>query len=288
MLLDYTGFSVKLVTVETLSGVALERSMTLVAAPNLARIPAGDFLMGADGAEADERPVHRVTLGEFLISRFPVTNDEYARFIRATGRPAPSISELPLIASGGRDLMFKELAAPYVWRDGNPPAGHGSHPVVLVGYADALAYCEWSSKTTGHAVRLPTEAEWEKAARGGAEGHRYPWGDEFDPTSCCYLADAAVKRQRGTRPTGTYPPNAYGLCDMIGNVWEWVSDWYSADYYSLGEFLDPGGPHAGSQRIVRGGSWVTDDISMLRCSYRHKVPPDTYAYSVGFRIACRV
>ena len=113
--------------------------MKHVAAPNLAIIPAGDFLMGADGAEADERPVHRVTLGEYLISRFPVTNDEYARFIRATGRPAPSIGELPLIASGGRDVLFKELAAPYVWRDGNPPAGHGSHPVVLVGYADAVA-----------------------------------------------------------------------------------------------------------------------------------------------------
>ena len=121
-----------------------------------------------------------------------------------------------------------------------------------------------------------------------SNGTRYPWGDEFDPTRCNYLSDAAVKRQRGTRPTGTYPPNAFGLCDMIGNVWEWVSDWYGADYYSLGEFRDPGGPHAGSLRIVRGGSWVTEDISMLRCSYRHKVPPDTYAYSVGFRIASSV
>ena len=262
--------------------------MTLVAAPNLARIPAGDFLMGADGAEADERPVHRVTVGEFLIGRFPVTNDEYAKFIRATGHAAPSIDALPLIASGGRDVAFRELAAPYVWQDGHPPPAHGNHPVVLVRYADAVAYCQWSSEIAGRTVRLPTEAEWEKAARGGVEGTRYPWGDEFDPTHCNYLADAAIKHQRGTRPTGTYPPNAFGLCDMIGNVWEWVSDWYSADYYSLGEFRDPGGPHAGSLRIVRGGSWVTEDISMLRSSYRHKVPLDTYAYSVGFRIACSV
>jgi formylglycine-generating enzyme required for sulfatase activity len=260
--------------------------MTLVAAPNLARIPAGDFLMGAADAEADERPVHRVTVGEFLIGRFPVTNDEYARFVRATGHPAPSVSELPLVASGGRDDAFRELAAPYVWQNAHPPPAHGNHPVVLVRYADALAYCMWFSETIRRVVRLPTEAEWEKAARGGAEGNRYPWGNDFDPTCCSYLADAAVKRQRGTRPTGTYPPNAFGLCDMIGNVWEWVSDWYGADYYSLGESLDPSGPPAGSLRIVRGGSWVTEDISMLRSSYRHKVPPDTYAYSVGFRIAC--
>ena len=95
---------------------------------------------------------------------------------------------------------------------------------------------------------------------------------------------AAVKRQRGTRPTGTYPPNGYGLYDMIGNAWEWVSDWYSADYYSSGDVRDPRGPAMGNMRIVRGGSWVNDDVAMLTCAYRHKVPPDTYAHSVGFRI----
>jgi sulfatase modifying factor 1 len=286
MLLDYTGFLTKFVTAEAQPGVAFERLMTPVAAPNLARIPAGDFLMGAADAEVDERPVHRVSVGEFFIGRFPVTNDEYARFVRATGYPAPSVRELPLVASGGRDELFKELADPYVWQDGRPPPAHGNHPVVLIRYDDAIAYCAWSSETLGRAVRLPTEAEWEKAARGGADGNRFPWGKEFDPSACNFLPDAAVKRQRGTRPTGTYPPNAYGLCDVIGNVWEWVADWYEEDYYSLGDVRDPGGPEAGSLRIVRGGSWVTDDISMLRCSYRHKVPPDTYAYSIGFRIAC--
>jgi sulfatase modifying factor 1 len=258
----------------------------LLAAPDLARIPAGDFLMGAADAEVDERPVHRVSLGEFFIGRFPVTNDEYARFVRATGYPAPSVRELPLIASSGRDHMFRELAEPYVWHDGQPPSAHGNHPVVLVRYDDATAYCEWSAKATGRAIRLPTEAEWEKAARGGSDGNRFPWGKEFDPAGCNHLLDAALKHQRGTRPTGTYPPNAYGLCDVIGNVWEWVADWYAADYYGLGDVRDPGGPDVGSLRIVRGGSWVTDDIAMLRCSHRHKVPPDTYAYSIGFRVAC--
>jgi len=265
---------------------APEGMMTLATTPNLARIPAGDFLMGAPDFEQDERPVHRVFVSEFFISRFAVTQDEYARFIRETGYPAPSIRGLPLVTLGGRDSMFRELAAPYVWEDGTPPAGHGGHPVVLARYEDALAYCRWLSDSLGRAVRLPTEAEWEKAARGGLEGQRYPWGDDIESSRCNYLTDPSIKRERGTRPTGTYSPNAYGLYDMAGNVWEWVSDWYSADYYGLGEMRDPQGLASGSMRIVRGGSWVNDDVSMLRCAYRHKVPPDTYAHSIGFRIVC--
>ena len=242
--------------------------------------------MGAADADADERPVHRVYLSEFFVGRFAVTNDEYARFVRATGYPAPSVRELPLIASGGRDLIFKELAAPYVWQDHNPPAGHGSHPVVLVSFDDAMAYCRWLSEAIGRVARLPTEAEWEKAARGGVEGRRYPWSDQIDASRGNYLDDPSAKRQRGTRPTGTYPPNAFGLCDVIGNVWEWVSDWYGAEYYGGGDMNDPTGPDSGSMRVVRGGSWVNDDVKMLRCAYRHKVPPDTYAYSIGFRVVC--
>jgi len=254
--------------------------------PNLARIPAGDFLMGAADAEDDERPVHRVFVSEFFIGRYPVTQDEYARFLRATGHVAPAIRDLPLITGGGRDTLFRELAAPYVWSGDQPPHGHGGHPVVLVTYDDAVAYCAWLSSELGRTARLPTEAEWERAARAGVDGLRYPWGNDIDPSRGNYLTDAAAKRQRGTRPTGTYAPNAFGLYDVIGNVWEWVADWYSSDYYGMGEMRDPRGPDSGTMRIVRGGSWVNDDIAMLRCAYRHKVPPDTYAYSVGFRIVC--
>jgi formylglycine-generating enzyme len=260
--------------------------MTLATPPDLARIPAGDFLMGTSNAQDDERPVHRVYMSEFFIGRFPVTNDEYARFIQETGHRAPSIRELPLIASGARDGLFTELAAAYEWKDGHPPAGHGSHPVVLVPHDDALAYCRWLSDALGRLARLPTEAEWEKAARGGTDGQKYPWGDDIDPSRGNYLADPAVKNERGTRPTGTYPPNAYGLYDMAGNVWEWVSDWYASDYYSISDSRNPRGPESGSMRIVRGGSWVNEDVGMLRCAYRHQVPPDTYAHSVGFRIVC--
>jgi formylglycine-generating enzyme required for sulfatase activity len=242
--------------------------------------------MGAADGEDDERPVHRVFVSEFFIARHQVTNDEYARFVRDTGYPPPSIRNLPLVASGDRDSMFRQLAAPYVWDGPSPPSGRGSHPVVLVGYDDALAYCDWLTGGLGRRVRLPTEAEWEKAARGGVDGLRYPWGNEIDPSQANFLPDAASKRSRGTRPTGTYPPNGYGICDVIGNVWEWVSDWYASDYYGLGDTRDPRGPGSGQMRIVRGGSWVNDDAAMLRCAYRHKVPPDTYAYSIGLRVVC--
>jgi formylglycine-generating enzyme required for sulfatase activity len=242
--------------------------------------------MGAADAEEDERPVHRLYLSEFFIGRFPVTHDEYARFVHATGYPAPVIRDLPLITLGGRDAIFRELAASYVWQSDQPPVGHGNHPVVLVRHEDVVAYCQWLSESIGRPVRLPTEAEWEKAARAGTDGLRYPWGNDIDPSRCHLLTDPSIKHQCGTRPTGTYPPNAYGLFDVCGNVWEWVSDWYSAVYYGLGEMRDPRGPESGNMRIVRGGSWVNDDVSMLRCAYRHKVPPDTYAYSIGFRIVC--
>jgi formylglycine-generating enzyme len=242
--------------------------------------------MGASDADEDERPVHRVFVGEFFIGRHQVTNDDYARFVRATGYPPPSVRALPLIASGDRDSLFRELALPYVWEGSDPPPGRGSHPVVLVRYEDAIAYCGWLSATIERTVRLPTEAEWERAARGGIDGQRYPWGNEIGPAHGNFLTDPAAKRQRGTRPTGTYPPNGYGLYDISGNVWEWVSDWYAEDYYDNSNSHDPGGPKMGTMRIVRGGSWVNDDVSMLRCAYRHKVPSDTYAYSIGFRIVC--
>jgi len=256
------------------------------APPHLARIPAGDFLMGSSDAEDDERPVHRVYVSEFFIGRYPISQDEYARFVRATGHPAPAIRGLPLIAAGGRDSTFRELAAAYVWEESSPPAGRGTHPVVLVRYDDAVEYCAWLSKELSRVVRLPTEAEWEKAARGGVEGQRYPWGRDIDATRSNFLTDPNAKRQRGTRPTGTFAPNGYGLYDVCGNVWEWVSDWYGPDYYGQGAERDPRGADYGNMRIVRGGSWVNDDVSMLRCAYRHKVPPDTYAYSVGFRVVC--
>ena len=250
----------------------------------VARIPAGEFIMGADDGDDDERPAHRAYLDEFFIGVHPVTNDEYARFVRETGHPSPAVREAPLMVPRDGEQAFRELAASYAWRDGHPPGGRGGHPVTLVTIDDALSYCGWLAAGTGKPIRLPTEAEWERGSRGTVAHGRYPWGDELDPSCANFLADPAEKRQRGTVPVGSYPPNGFQLFDMAGNVWQWVSDWYAPDYYERSQYLNPQGPDYGTLRIIRGGAWVSEG-SYLRCAHRHKVPEDSYSYSIGFRIA---
>ena len=166
------------------------------------------------------------------------------------------------------------------------PAARLDHPVTLVRWDDAFAYCAWLSNETGRLVRLPTEAEWEKAARGGLEGKRYPWGDRLDRNMANFLTDPSQKNSQGTTQCRTYPPNGYGLFDMAGNVWEWISDWYDPHYYDISPLTSPAGPREGNLRLLRGGSWLVADVRMLACSHRHKVPPDTYSYGIGFRIVC--
>ena len=251
----------------------------------VARIPAGEFTIGADDGEEDERPPHKAYLDEFFIGTYPVTNAEYEQFVGETGHPSPAFRALPLMVSGDHEAEFLSLAKPYFWNDRTPPVGRDRHPVTLVGFEDALAYCSWLAGKTGSPVRLPTEAEWERAARGSLEGKRYPWGDTLDPECAHFLPQAGLKAERGTAEVGKYPPNGFQLFDMAGNVWEWVSDWYAPNYYSRAQFLNPQGPESGLMRIVRGGAWVNAEGRYLRCAYRHRVPPDTYAYSIGFRIA---
>ncbi|MEZ5418576.1 MAG: formylglycine-generating enzyme family protein [Vicinamibacterales bacterium] len=253
--------------------------------PRFVEIPAGEFVMGAPDGEDDERPVRRVTLDRFFIGTHAVTNAQYAEFVRNTGHRAPDVRDLPSFVAASAEAAFRELASPYIWRGGDLPRDRGTHPVTLVTHADAVAYCVWLGTRLGRAVRLPSEAEWERAARGGIDHRRYPWGDEIDPSRSNFLPDVALKRMRGTRPVGTFPPNPFGLYDASGNVWEWVADWYAPDAYATQGAVNPPGPVAGTMRVLRGGSWVTHDVLQLRCAYRHKVPPDTYAYSVGFRVA---
>jgi len=247
-------------------------------------VPAGAFEMG-DGAGdglTREGPAHVVELDAFYIGKFEVTNAQWRRF-----RDDPGYDD-PKLWPDGRVMPKTQI--PY-WTQGQNHGGgtpdSDDYPVLGVNWDGATAYCRWLSAKTGKTYRLPTEAEWEKAARGGVDGQRYPWGDdEPDASRCHFLVDPPAKRQRGTRPTGTFPPNAYGLYDVSGNVWEWVADWYVSDYYGASEVRDPRGPDSGATRIVRGGAWVTEDRRMLRCAWRHIVPPDTYSYSLGFRIAC--
>ncbi|MGH9411967.1 MAG: formylglycine-generating enzyme family protein [Vicinamibacterales bacterium] len=258
-------------------------------APELALIPAGEFIMGSDEADEDERPAHRVHVDDFFMAVQPVTNAEYARFVSDTGHRVPAIYEPPLVASAGgpeRERAFRQMGAPYVWHDGAPQEDRRDHPVTLVRYEDATAYCRWLTAQLGRPFRLPTEAEWEKAARGGAESKRYPWGDRLDRNMANFLVDPALKSTHGTVPVRSYPPNGFGLFDMAGNVWEWVHDWYDAGTSAVPDARNPTGPPTGQLRLMRGGSWIVADVRMLTCSHRHKVPPDTYSYSIGFRVAC--
>ena len=258
-------------------------------APELALIPAGEYLMGSEDAEEDERPVHRVHVDDFLLAVQPVTHSDYARFVHDTGHRAPAVYEAPIVVKAGgadREQTFRQTAAAYVWQDGMPPADRADHPVTLVRYEDAVAYCAWLSERTRRKFRLPTEAEWEKAARGGAESKRYPWGDRLDRNMANFLVDPAQKPTHGTTRCRSFPANAFGLFDMAGNIWEWVNDWYDPRYYASSPPRNPAGPPHGHLRVVRGGSWLVADVRMLSCSHRHKVPPDTYSYGIGFRVAC--
>jgi len=153
------------------------------------------------------------------------------------------------------------------------PFNDPEQPVVGVSWFEAAAYCDWLSRVSGRRVRLPTEAEWECAARGGAEGMHYPWGDEFPPQD-----DAA-----GPRPVGRRMPNAYGLYDICENVHEWCSDWYAADYYAVSPERNPRGPDNGLRRVSRGGSW-RHQIKFSRCAARSSIPPEFRYADYGFRV----
>lgn len=251
----------------------------------VARITAGEFVMGAEDGEDDERPLHRAYVDDFAIGAFPVTNADYAQFVHDTGHVSPGIRALPMMVSSALETDFRSLASSYFWNNSTPPAGRERHPVTLVGFEDAAAYCAWLAVRTGLPVRLPTEAEWERAARGGLESKRFPWGDTLDASRAHFLPTASAKAQCGTAAVGSYPPNGFDVYDVAGNVWEWVSDWYSPSYYERAQYVNPQGPEGGTLRIVRGGAWVNADGGYLRCAYRHKVPPDSYSYSIGFRIA---
>ena len=261
------------------------RSELLV--PETAVVPGGPFLMGSDDGEEDERPAHLMDLDEFRIGVQPITNAEYARFVRERGHRPPGLHELPLVVragSGDRQDVFRRTSEPYVWRNGEPPRERLDHPVTLVAWDDAAAYCAWLSTVTGRTFRLPTEAEWEKACRGGLRGQRYPWGERFENAMVNFLDEPANRDARGTTPCRAFPSNGYGLFDMAGNVWEWVKDWYAPDTYAAPHRSNPSGPASGRLRVVRGGGWLSADVRMLRCSHRHKVPADTYTYAVGFRV----
>jgi sulfatase modifying factor 1 len=230
-------------------------------------IPSGEFQMGSEWGDDNERPAHRVYLDVYYIDVYEVTNELYARFLSDIGIQEEGV-ESWLDAS---HIIFQSGSG---WVTDQSCA---DHPVVMVSWYGAKAFCEWRG------AHLPTEAEWEKAARGGLEGKLYPWGDAL-PVHTIGMENGAQFGDRGdtTVPVGSFGPNGYGLYDMAGNVIELVADWYMVDYYSVSPFENPKGPTISDTRVIRGGSWVNDAYG-LRVSSRWWVYPYSTYTNYGFR-----
>ena len=224
--------------------------------PLLVSVPAAWFLMGSDSGQDCERPVHRVWIDAFLVAATQVTNSEYEHFVRAAAWEPPPF-----------------------WQD--PSFNQPHQPVTGVSWFDADRYCQWLSSQTGRAYRLPTEAEWERAARGDFEQQEYPWGNE-PPQS---FPDYAARWQNGPEPVARYAPNSFGLYNICDNVHEWCSDWYDANYYATSPERNPRGPAQGQRKSSRGGSW-RHHVKVSRCSARSSIPPDFHYADYGFRVAC--
>ncbi len=238
--------------------------------PELILIPAGKFLMGSDPekdkyAYEDEQPQHTVYLPDYYLAKTPVTNPQYAAFVEATDHRWPKH-----------------------WKGEKPPRGKEAHSVVEVSWHDAVAYCNWLAEVTGKAYRLPSEAEWEKGARG-TDGRVYPWGDQWDPERC----NSKEGGRGATMPVGAYPKGGspYGLLDMAGNVWEWTRSLWGKDLFEP-DFkypykLDDGRENlkAGNdvRRVLRGGSW-SNIQRVARCASRGGDVPDIFRANVGFRV----
>ena len=273
----------------TILGAALLVGLGALAAPDpMVAIPGGILAMGSERGEPVERPVHRVRVSPFSIDSFEVTNAEFARFVAATGhRTDPERSGLGWHWDGQwREVRGADWRHPH--GPGSSIEGLERHPVVQVSWNDARAYCLWQDK------RLPTEAEWERAARG--EGGRvYPWGDappregarrraSYGSDDCC-RADAG-DGYRFTAPVGSFPAgrSPFGVEDMAGNVWEWVEDWFDPAFYGRSPDTDPGNRTPTSRKVIRGGGWG-NDARGLRATLRHANPPDIGLSMVGIRCA---
>lgn len=229
------------------SAQPVEGSMVLV--------PAGKFTMGSSTGDVDEQPAHQVYIDAFSMDKYEVTVGQYAAFLQAEG-----------------------MDPPLDWKVMNQPA-YQKRPVVSVDWADAAAYCKWAGK------RLPTEAEWEKAARG-TDGRLYPWGNDPPTPRHAKYGKTGSHNHTTLAPVGTLEDgkSPYGIYDMAGSVWEWVSDWYDSDYYKSSPSQNPMGPSSGESKVLRGGSWGSDPQHLRsalryyhRSGHRHK--------DYGFRCA---
>jgi len=255
----------------------------------MVEIPSGTFTMGnALASSPDEKPAHEVFLTRYRIDEHEVTNGQFAQFADQTGYVSTAEQQ-------GWSVVYDfstgqwEKTAGASWRQPEGPGssitGRRDWPVVHVSWYDATAYARWAGK------RLPSEAQWERAARGGLRDASYPWGNEelidgrFQANYRQHDMKPDADGYRRAAPVGSYPPGGFGLYDMSGNVWEWCADWYAADYYWSSSERDPQGPHQGSRRTIRGGSWLSPENFRLdhRVSTRASRLPDETYQNLGFR-----
>lgn len=222
-----------------------------IAEDNMVLIPGGEFIMGKNTAsQSDWQPEHRVKLNSFYMDKMEVTNLQYYNFCVATNYPFPQFWGMKEFKSG---LDFPD------------------YPVVGVSFFDADKYAKWAGK------RLPTEAEWEYAARGGLTGKNYPLGDSADSTTINY-----GRKYKGILKTGSFPSNGFGLNDITGNAWEWTSDFYDSGYYASSPADNPKGPERGRFKVIRGGSWHSGAMC-VQTYYRNGLSPSWVDFAVGFR-----
>ena len=237
-------------------------------------IDAGEFRMGGNEFES-EKPIHSVYVDAFYMDAYEVTNAEYAEFLNAKGKHAEAGNTWSFIGQPSR--------IEYVSREYQVKGGYENHPVTVVSWYGAMAYAAWKGK------RLPTEAEWEYAARGGLSGQKYPWGNAIDATNANYSNHVV-----DTTPIGKYPANGYGLYDMSGNVYEWCLDEYNANFYSVSPAQNPlSGANSiqwlldnytgvNTSRVIRGGAWY-DNAHFMRAAYRGDDTPSNATIGLGFR-----
>ena len=278
----------------------------------MTKIPGGPFQMGTNDKEGfpedGEGPIRTVTIDPFYFDTCAVTNAQFAKFVKATKYKTEAelfgwsfVFHLLISEENATNISQTVVDTPWwwavngaCWHQPEGPKSHiktrWNHPVIHISWNDAIAYCDWAGK------RLPTEAEWERAARGGKEGLRYPWGNELTPNDqhVCNIWQGVFpdtnSKEDGyisTAPVTSFQPNEYGLYNISGNVWEWCADWFSPDHHIKATHKNPIGPPTGQARVMRGGSYLCHEsyCNRYRVAARSANTPDSSTGNLGFRCA---
>ncbi len=247
--------------------ITLLSTLTLLAQkePTMVLVKGGTFTMGSNKSEPDERPQHKVTLSNYYIGKYEITVKQYKEYCKATRKRMPANPQKEWYEQ--HDMARK----PWVWKD--------NYPITNVTWTDAAGYCKWLSKKTGKKYALPTEAQWEFAAKGGTSSKKYKFSGGDNPKQVSWFDETTY--EKGPMAVGRLKPNELGIYDMSGNVWEWCSDRYGR--YSKGKQKNPKGPSKGSFRVIRGGSWYYVE-EMVKVTTRDGPYPHYTNFNYGFRV----